>query len=113
MECCCLACCAVVSVGYCKWGCTRCMIHGSMASIDWPEASTEDFKDVPRVCRLILAIYEHDIEHPAYADRISPDNVVKRVNYAETAGTEIMRFVSASHLSAFIFFVISCSEFFL
>lgn len=85
MACCIIPCCAIFTIGYCKWGVERCLVHGSMASKDWPEALPEDFRDVPRVCRLILGVYEVDIEHPRFTDRIIPQNVVKRVSFDDAS----------------------------
>eukprot|EP00850_Spirogloea_muscicola_P004466 SM000019S05010 [mRNA] locus=s19:448466:452014:- [translate_table: standard] len=56
------------------------------SSKGWPEATAQEFRDVPRICRIILAVYENDVAHPKYADRLNPDNVVKRVDYKETGG---------------------------
>jgi hypothetical protein len=46
---------------------------------------------VPRVCRVILAIYEPDLRNPqnyipANGYRLNPDWVIKRVTYEETQG---------------------------
>ena len=51
------------------------MLHGSMSSEDWPSARAAEFEDVPRVCRLILGVYEDDISRPEYADRLVPEQV--------------------------------------
>lgn len=51
------------------------MLHGSMSSEDWPSARAAEFENVPRVCRLILGVYEDDISTPEYADRLVPEQV--------------------------------------
>ncbi|XP_068660743.1 uncharacterized protein [Aristolochia californica] len=50
----------------------------------------EEFEPVPRICRLIMSVYEDDPEHPKFASEggygINSDWVVKRVNYDQTQG---------------------------
>lgn len=45
---------------------------------------------MPRMCRLILAVYEPDIRNPQFSPpggyRLNPDWLVKRVTYKETQG---------------------------
>lgn len=62
------------------------MVHGSMASEDWPEATYGELKDVPRVCRLILGVYEEDVTKPLYADRLVEEQVIKKSTYDKNDG---------------------------
>eukprot|EP00850_Spirogloea_muscicola_P012167 SM000078S22026 [mRNA] locus=s78:28527:32088:- [translate_table: standard] len=79
--------CEIAAACWCAaWTFRRCSLHGSQSSKGWPEATAQEFQDVPRVCRIILAVYENDVAHPKYADRLNPDYVVKRVDYKETGG---------------------------
>ncbi|KAL8476350.1 hypothetical protein ACS0TY_028865 [Phlomoides rotata] len=80
----------VVVLGCLRWAWKRCTYIGSYDSASWPTATAEEFDPVPRVCRIILAIYEPDLHCPKYAPaggyRLNPDWVVKRVSYEQTLG---------------------------
>ncbi|KAK2970559.1 hypothetical protein RJ640_000609 [Escallonia rubra] len=59
---------------------------GSDDSATWASAMANEFALVPRVCRLILAVYEEDLCNPQFPPahdgyRLNPDWVVKRVTY--------------------------------
>ncbi|KAM7277822.1 hypothetical protein ACFE04_004956 [Oxalis oulophora] len=60
------------------------------ASRTRPPPPPEEFSPVPRICRLILAVYEEDLRNPLFltADQygLNPDWVVKRVTYQQTLG---------------------------
>lgn len=68
----------------------RCTYVGSDDSATWPAATAEEFDAVPRVCRLILAVYETDLHNPQFPPaggyKLNPDWVVKRVAYEQTLG---------------------------
>lgn len=68
----------------------RCTHVGSDDSATWPAATAEEFDAVPRVCRLILAVYETDLHNPQFPPaggyKLNPDWVVKRVAYEQTLG---------------------------
>lgn len=80
----------VVVLGCLRWAWKRCTYIGSDDSATWPTATAEEFDPVPRVCRIILAIYEPDLRCPKYSPaggyRLNPDWVVKRVTYEQTLG---------------------------
>ncbi|KAK2967393.1 hypothetical protein RJ640_023984 [Escallonia rubra] len=62
---------------------------GSDDSATWASATVDEFAPVPRVCRLILAVYEEDLRNPQFPPahggyRLNPDWVVKRVTYEQT-----------------------------
>lgn len=83
MECVCLACWCTTCI---VWGCRRCWKSGRTASLEWDIATVEEFQDVPRICRIVLAVYERDLANPIYADRLKMDQVVKFATYKDTAG---------------------------
>lgn len=68
----------------------RCTYVGSDDSATWAAATAEEFEAVPRVCRLILAVYETDLHNPQFPPaggyKLNPDWVVKRVTYEQTLG---------------------------
>ncbi|KAK3426388.1 hypothetical protein EUGRSUZ_F02857 [Eucalyptus grandis] len=73
-----------------RWVWKRCTYVGSDDSATWPPANPDEFELVPRVCRLILAVYEPDLRHPKFPPsggyRLNPDWLVKRVTYEQTLG---------------------------
>ncbi|KAK4430421.1 hypothetical protein Salat_1342800 [Sesamum alatum] len=80
----------VVILGCLRWGWKRCTYIGSDDSATWPIATAEEFEPIPRVCRIILAVYEPDLRCPKFAPaggyRLNPDWVIKRVTYEQTEG---------------------------
>ncbi|KAI6691464.1 hypothetical protein NL676_028292 [Syzygium grande] len=80
----------VVILGFSRWFWKRCTYVGSDDSATWPPATPDEFEPVPRVCRLILAVYEPDLRQPKFPPaggyRLNPDWVVKRVTYQQTLG---------------------------
>ncbi|KAL0396455.1 UNVERIFIED_CONTAM: hypothetical protein Scaly_0093900 [Sesamum calycinum] len=80
----------VVVLGCLRWAWKRCTYIGSDDSATWPIATAEEFEPIPRVCRIILAVYEPDLRCPKYAPagdyRLNPDWVIKRVTYEQTEG---------------------------
>lgn len=82
----------VLVLGCARWVWKRCTYIGSYDSATWPSATAVEFEPVPRVCRIILAIYEPDLRNPKnYTPagggyRLNPDSVVKRVTHEETGG---------------------------
>ncbi|KAL2528143.1 alpha/beta-hydrolase superfamily protein [Forsythia ovata] len=79
-----------VILGCLRWAWKRCTYIGSDDSANWPIATLEEFESVPRVCRIILSVYEPDLHHPIYSPpggyRLNPDWAIKRVNYEQTQG---------------------------
>ncbi|KDO50800.1 hypothetical protein CISIN_1g013107mg [Citrus sinensis] len=80
----------VFVLGFARWMWKRCTHVGSDDSATWPAATAEEFEAVPRVCRLILAVYETDLHNPQFPPaggyKLNPDWVVKRVAYEQTLG---------------------------
>ena len=91
----------VLLVGCSRWAWKRCTYIGSDDSSSWPLATPEEFEPIPRVCRLILAVYESDLNHPQYSPpggyRVKPEWVVKRVTYEETQGHAPPYLIYADH----------------
>ncbi|XP_043695096.1 uncharacterized protein LOC122645797 [Telopea speciosissima] len=80
----------VLCLGCSRWAWKRCTYVGSDDSVTWPPATPDEFEPVPRICRVILAVYEEDLRNPKFPPsggyRLNPDWVVKRVTYEETQG---------------------------
>ncbi|KAL7104243.1 hypothetical protein ACP275_08G231900 [Erythranthe tilingii] len=80
----------VVVLGRARWAWKRCTYIGSDDTETWPTATPEEFEPIPRICRIILAVYEPDLRRPKYAPsggyRLNPDWVIKRVTYEQTLG---------------------------
>ncbi|EYU30901.1 hypothetical protein MIMGU_mgv1a023663mg, partial [Erythranthe guttata] len=80
----------LVVLGCARWAWKRCTYIGSDDTETWPTATPEEFEPIPRVCRIILAVYEPDLRRPKYAPsggyRLNPDWVIKRVTYEQTLG---------------------------
>lgn len=90
-----IACCLpVVECVYClacaRWAWQHCFHTGGYDSETWGVASSKEFEPVPRLCRLILSVYEDDLEHPQWAPPggygIEPRWVVHRRTYEHTHG---------------------------
>lgn len=80
----------VVMVGCMRWVWRRCTYIGADDSATWTSATPHEFDPVPRICRLILAVYEPDLHHPHFIPTVgfrpNPDWVVRRVTYEQTHG---------------------------
>ena len=91
----------VVLVGCSRWAWKRCSYVGSDDSETWPLATPDEFEPVPRVCRLVLAVYETDLRHPQFPPdggyRLNPDWVLKRVTYEQTLGCAPPYLIYADH----------------
>lgn len=74
-----------------RWGYKRCLHTAGHESESWGIASVEEFEPVPRLCRLILAVYEDDIRNPLWAPAggygINPDCLILRKTYKDTCGS--------------------------
>ncbi|KAK2982663.1 hypothetical protein RJ640_002801 [Escallonia rubra] len=68
---------------------------GSDDSATWASATADEFAPVPRVYRLILAVYEEDLPHGGY--RLNPDWVVKRITYEQTSGHALPYLIDVDH----------------
>lgn len=73
-----------------RWAWKRCLHTAGHDSENWGLASTEEFEPVPRLCRLILSVYEEDLRHPLWAPpggyRIDPNWLIGRKTYEDTLG---------------------------
>ncbi|OMP08918.1 Lipase, class 3 [Corchorus olitorius] len=91
----------VVVLGFSRWAWKRCTYVGSNDSETWPLATPDEFEPVPRVCRLILAVYETDLRNPQFPPdggyRLNPDWVLKRVTYEQTLGRAPPYIIYADH----------------
>lgn len=80
----------VLCLGCTRWAWKRCTHVGSDDSATWPLATPDEFEHVPRICSIILAVYESDLSNPQFQppgeNRVNPDRVVKRVTYEQTQG---------------------------
>ncbi|KAK1423618.1 hypothetical protein QVD17_18924 [Tagetes erecta] len=79
-----------VAIGCLRWIWKRCTYIGSDDSATWPPSTTQEFESVPHLCRLILAVYETDLQNPKFPPingyRLNPSFVIKRVTYEQTLG---------------------------
>ncbi|XP_057971666.1 uncharacterized protein LOC131160243 [Malania oleifera] len=91
----------VVVLGCLRWAWKRCTYVGSDDSATWALATAEEFEPVPRVCRIILAVYEDDLRNPQFPPpggyRLNPDWVIKRVSYEQTLGNAPPYLIYADH----------------
>ncbi|XP_059642630.1 uncharacterized protein LOC132284538 [Cornus florida] len=91
----------VVVLGCMRWAWKRCTHIGSDDSATWTTATLEEFEAVPRVCRVILAVYEEDLRNPKFPPSggygLNPDWVVKRVTYEQTLGNAPPYLIYADH----------------
>ncbi|CAI0627101.1 unnamed protein product [Linum tenue] len=80
----------VLVLGCARWVWKRCTYIGSDDSATWTNATPDEFEPIPRICRLILAVYETDLHNPHYTPAggycLQPDCVVKRVTYEQAQG---------------------------
>ncbi|KAK3125008.1 hypothetical protein QOZ80_7BG0598730 [Eleusine coracana subsp. coracana] len=90
-----IACCLpVVECVYClacaRWTWQKCLHSGGYDSETWGFASATEFEPVPHMCRLILSVYEDDLENPQWAPAggygMNPRWVVHRKTYEDTHG---------------------------
>ncbi|XP_072960280.1 uncharacterized protein [Typha angustifolia] len=90
-----IACCIpIVECVYClacaRWAWKRCLHSAGHDSETWGLASAVEFEPVPRLCRLILSVYEDDLDNPQWAPPggygINPRWVVHRKTYEDTQG---------------------------
>lgn len=83
-----LECLTVVACG--RYLLKRFCHSGSFDSDQWELASPQDFRDVPRLCRVVLAVYEEDLSNPRWPPEggygMDLNGVVKRVGYDHTQG---------------------------
>ncbi|KAJ7568121.1 hypothetical protein O6H91_01G019300 [Diphasiastrum complanatum] len=91
----------VYLLGCARWVWVRCTYTGADDSKTWPLADVEDFKPVPRMCQLILAVYEEDLAKPEWAPpagyHILTQHVLKKVDYEDTRGIVPPYIIYADH----------------
>ncbi|XP_010450527.1 PREDICTED: uncharacterized protein LOC104732656 isoform X2 [Camelina sativa] len=81
----------VFCVGFSRWIWKRCTHVGSDDSATWTSATPEEFEPIPRISRVILAVYEPDLRNPKISPSLgsfdlNPDWVIKRVTHEKTQG---------------------------
>ncbi|KAK7290211.1 hypothetical protein RIF29_04471 [Crotalaria pallida] len=81
----------VFVLGCARWLWKRCTYIGSYDSATWPSATSHEFEPIPRLCRLILAIYEPDLRHPTHYTPssgydLNPDHIIRRATHSDTKG---------------------------
>lgn len=89
-----VCCCPILECVYClacaRWVWQKCLYTAGHESEHWGLATAEEFEAVPRLCRLILSVYEDDLHNPLWAPPggygIEPDWVILRKNDQETQG---------------------------
>ncbi|OAY57177.1 uncharacterized protein LOC110609889 [Manihot esculenta] len=76
----------VVVLGCMRWAWKRCTYVGSDDSASWTSATKDEFEPVPRICSIILSVYETDTEHPQFSSPLDAKCLIKRVTYEQTLG---------------------------
>ncbi|KAL1825047.1 hypothetical protein DCAR_0313163 [Daucus carota subsp. sativus] len=93
----------VVAFGFLRWAWKRCTYIGAYDSATWPEATAAEFSPVPRLCRIILAIYEEDLGSPRYRPAdwygMNLEWVIKRVTYQQTMGRSPPYLIYIDHIN--------------
>ncbi|KAG8050258.1 hypothetical protein GUJ93_ZPchr0009g1480 [Zizania palustris] len=79
-----------------RWAWKRCLHTGDRDSATWGLASAADFAPVPRLCRLIMANYDH---HPCGCG-LDARCVVRRRTYADTRGRVTPYLLYLDHANA-------------
>ncbi|KAE8708003.1 Detected protein of confused Function [Hibiscus syriacus] len=101
-------CCPIIECVYClacaRWVWKKCLYTAGQESGHWGLATVEEFEPIPRLCLLILAVYEDDLHNPLWAPPggygIDPDWVFLRRNDQETQGRTPPYFVYLDHDNA-------------
>ncbi|OVA14037.1 Lipase [Macleaya cordata] len=100
----------VYCLGCARWAWKRCLHSAGHESQNWGLADTEEFEPVPRICRLILSVYEDDIRNPLWAPpggyQINPDWIILRKTYEDTEGHAPPYIIYLNHEKAEIILVI-------
>ncbi|XP_074310806.1 uncharacterized protein LOC141646762 [Silene latifolia] len=106
MSICCGAEC-IALITFTRWIYKRCTHTGNDDSSSWPltTSTSTPFSAVPRLSRLILAVYEPDLHNPihpppgGYDLNLNPNHLIKHVSYLETLGDEPPYLIYADHTS--------------
>ncbi|KAJ8900497.1 hypothetical protein K2173_025274 [Erythroxylum novogranatense] len=87
-----------------RWVWKRCLYTAGHESENWGLATAEEFEPVPRLCHLILAIYEDDLQNPIWAPPggydINPDWIILRKTHEETEGRSTPYLIYLDHNNA-------------
>ncbi|XP_010424039.1 PREDICTED: sn1-specific diacylglycerol lipase beta-like [Camelina sativa] len=89
-----LCCVPVLECVYClgcaHWLWKKCLYTAGHESENWGLATSDEFEPIPRICRLILAVYEEDLHDPMWAPPggygIDPYHVILKKDYDQTQG---------------------------
>lgn len=80
----------IYCVACARWAWKRCLHTAGHDSEHWGLATPDEFEPVPHLCRLILAVYEEDLNNPQWPPdggyRIDPDFIIVRKKYEHTLG---------------------------
>lgn len=94
-----------------RWVWKKCLYTAGYESENWGLATAQEFEPVPRICRLILAVYEDDIRNPQWAPQggygINPDWVILRKDYSDNQGRVTPYMIYLDHDHAEIILAVS------
>ncbi|XP_024441310.1 uncharacterized protein LOC7494079 isoform X2 [Populus trichocarpa] len=94
----------VYCLGCARWLWKKCLYSAGHESENWGLATAEEFAPVPRLCRLILSVYEDDLRNPLWAPPggygINPDWVVVKRTYEDTGGCAAPYMIYLDHDNA-------------
>lgn len=94
-----------------RWVWKKCLYTAGYESENWGLATAQEFEPVPRICRLILAVYEEDIRNPQWAPQggygINPDWVILRKDYGDNQGRVTPYMIYLDHDHAEIILAVS------
>ncbi|XP_011036200.1 PREDICTED: uncharacterized protein LOC105133782 isoform X1 [Populus euphratica] len=94
----------VYCLGCARWLWKKCLYSAGHESENWGLATAEEFAPVPRLCRLILSVYEDDLRNPLWAPPggygINPDWVVVKRTYKDTGGCAAPYMIYLDHDNA-------------
>ncbi|XP_024526031.1 uncharacterized protein LOC9652042 [Selaginella moellendorffii] len=92
---------AIYCLGCTRWAYKRCIYIGADDSSSWTAAEAHELEPIPRVCQLVLAVYERDLQHPKWAPpggyKISLENVVKKTSDLERIVPPYLIYVDHEH----------------
>ncbi|XP_068645860.1 uncharacterized protein [Aristolochia californica] len=87
-----------------RWAWKRCLHTAGHDSENWGLASAQEFEPVPRLCRLVLAVYEDDLRHPLWAPpggyQIDLDWIIRSRTYEGTQGKAPPHIIYVDHKNA-------------
>ncbi|XP_027907683.1 uncharacterized protein LOC114166995 [Vigna unguiculata] len=94
-----------------RWAWKKCLYSAGYESENWGLATAQEFEPVPRICRLILAVYEDDVRNPQWAPEggygINPDWVILRKDYGDNQGRVTPYMIYLDHDHAEIILAVS------